>query len=105
MIGRGAMTTPAACMPAWRERPSSRSAIWTTLRDRLVRRHRLLQARRVAERALEVDVGPVRHELGDAVAERDGQRQHARDVAHGELGLQLRERHDLRDVLAAVLAP
>ena len=30
MIGRGAMTTPAACIPAWRESPSSRSAIRTT---------------------------------------------------------------------------
>ena len=103
MIGRGAMTTPAAWIPAWRESPSSRSAIRTTLRDRLVRRHRLLQARRLAERALEVDVGAVRHELGDAVAERHRQRQHARHVAHRELRLQLRERHDLRHVLAPVL--
>ena len=71
-------------------------------RDRLVRGHRLLQAGRLAEGTLEGDVRAVGNELGDPVADRDGQRQNPRDVAHGELRLQLRERHDLGDVLAPV---
>ena len=73
-------------------------------RDRLVGRHRLFQAGRVPEGTLEIDVRSVRYELGDAVAERHRQRQHARHVAHGELGLQLREGHDLGHVFAPVLS-
>jgi hypothetical protein len=73
-------------------------------RDGLVRGHRLLEARRVAEGPLEGDVRPVRHELRDAVADRDRQRENARHVPDRELGLELRERHDLGHALAPVLA-
>ncbi len=71
---------------------------------RLVGVQQFLQAGRFLQRSLEIDIGPVGHELGDPVAQRNRQRQHPRHVPHGELGLQLGEGHDLRDVFPAVLA-
>ena len=103
MIGRGAMTTPAACIPAWRDSPSSRSAIRTTLAtdsSDAIASFRPGDSRKARSKFTS---GPSGTSLAMRSPTRDRQRQHARDVAHGELGLQLREGHDLRDVLAPVL--
>ena len=102
--GRGEITTPAACTPALRTRPSSFLRSVDQLADLRVAFVRLLQRRRFLERVFQLDVQRGRDHLGDAV--HIGVR-HVHGAAHvfdRGLGRHGAEGDDLRHVLAAVLA-
>ncbi len=102
-MGRGAITTPAACIPACRESPSSRSAIRTTLAIDSSEAMASFSPGESRNARSKFTSGPSGTSFAMRSPSATGKRQDPRDVPYGELGLQLRERHDLGHVLPSVL--
>ena len=101
------MTIPAACLPAWRVRPSSLRAWSRSSLDARVSVVERLELRLDLERLGDrVRLGRrlARDEVRDLLR-LGGRDAHApRDVLHDALALELRERRDLTDARLAVLA-
>ena len=103
MIGPGAITTPAAWTPAFRDTPFEALAHLEHVVDARVGLRHLPQHGIFGERLLERHVEGRRNLLRDAVDVRVRHVHHAADVADHGLRLHGAEGDDLRDVLAAVL--
>ena len=100
---RSPMTMPAACVEAWRCKPSSRCAM-SKARCTTTSRSRSACSRGSVSMALFSVIGRriLRHELAQLVDLAVGHLQHAADVAQHAARLQGAERDDLRHLLAAV---
>ena len=102
VIGCGAITTPPACVPTLRARPSRRFAKIDEPAHLFVVLVDLAQLFVVGDRLVERDADLERNQLGDAVDVAVRHAERAADVAHhGARGHRAVGR-DLRDALAAV---
>ena len=103
VIGCGEITTPAACVEAWRARPSRRLATSISSLTRGSLWTRALQIGILLERLVERDVQFGRNHLRDLVDFGIGHLHAAAGVADDAARRHGSERNDLRNVLAAVL--
>ena len=101
--GSEPMTTPAACVDALRQIPSSRRALSMMCFAQSSCSYRSLSSRLSLERSLERDVHHRRHQLGQPVDIRQGHVEHAPHVADRGSRRHGPEGDDLRHPVAPVL--
>ena len=99
----GAISTPPACMPTLRVRPSSFSARVQQLSQLLFALDALVELRLRLARLLQRDAEFVGDQLGELVDEVEAEVEHAADVADHRLGRHGAEGGDLRHGVGAVL--
>jgi hypothetical protein len=99
----GAITTPPACLPALRVRPSSERARSSRVAHLLILLVEPLELGLLGERIIERNAELERNQFGDAVDEAVGMSEHAADIAHHGLGGHGAVGDDLRHAIVAVL--
>ena len=102
--GSREITTPAACVDAFRATPSSCCARPISFADLRVAVVHLLELRAEVQRLVQPDAQLVRDRLGDPVHVPVGHAQHPAHVPDGGAGEHRAEGDDLGDVVLAVLA-
>ena len=101
--GSEPITTPAACVEALRQIPSSRRALSMTWLRPILVLVQLAELAALLKRALERDAHHLRHQLRKPVDVRERHVEHAPDVADGRPGRHRPEGDDLRDPVATIL--
>ena len=97
------MTTPAACVPAWRLVPSSFMATSNHQRVSTRRVRTLCEIGGIAHRVFKRDAKPGRHQLGDQIDPIERDSEHAADILQGSFRRHRAESGNLGDAVGAIL--